>query len=451
MERKMAFLVGICILLVCFTGCAKTPAALSSTPQIVINTPVSTSLSITGTNSFTDPSGQYHVAGEITNSGSRGVTSVQLSIQITDASGASLLRDAGNKPVDSLTFAPLIDTIAAGQSAPFLYTLATTHGIPAAYQLHISASQPVQASPASLKSENLQIVNDGLYYYLTGELVNPGSQWVAIQGLAGGVRSAQNFVLSAGRSSIYAGELAPSGDPAKRDRTPFVIVFPMPDVDVAQTALWLDAEVLAKPNDDAFVFSLTNAYTDEYNNYHIVGSLTNNTSQSLDTTALVGLYTQAGKVLDADSTPVAFAVDPGQSVPFDLSSFAAINRVSGQAALISGYSAQIDPAETFAPVQPTVSLSSPDAKFQNDFGTLTVTGNFTNSSGKNLSTVTALAVVRDASGRLIATNAISLNPPSGNVFSPNAQGSYKFYVYLDPNADTTGYSYSLLLQGMIAP
>lgn len=87
---------------------------------------------------FTDEWGEYHVVGELQNGTDRVLTSIELTIEIKDASGNSLLKDDNGNVVPTLTFQPLLYTLAPGEASPFEYYVSSDAGQPSIYNVTIT-------------------------------------------------------------------------------------------------------------------------------------------------------------------------------------------------------------------------------------------------------------------------------------------------------------------------
>jgi archaellin len=123
-----------------------------------------------------------------------------------------------------------------------------------------------------------------------------------------------------------------------------------------------------------------------------------------------------------------------------------VNWNSKQASRLHNYTVQVDPWSTYPPSWETVALSASNAQVQKDGASWTFTGNVVNDSGKELSGETVVIAVLDAQNKLVATN-YTFVWPEGDTFPNGATSNYEVTVYLDPNADTTGYTYQVLVQG----
>lgn len=448
MKLKLALFAVVIVLVLSVPACGKTTVTTPASQPPVLNTPVTPpgELVIASSNAFVDMKGTYHVVGEVDNNSNTVLNSIQLTIEIKDASGNSLLKDEnGNSTPNAITH-PMLYTLAPDISSPFDYTYETTNGTPASYNVTITGQQTGNANPTILQSENIQLVDNGSgWYYLTGKLVNTGSQWVQINGLAGAVLDDSNNVLSAGWTGIYTTELAPTGDALGRDRTPFEVKFPNPGGGT-QWRLYQDVNVTGNVTDYPIDVKVTNSYFDQFGSAHLVGWITNNSDQPLDSLVVAGLYAMDGTVLDSSYAFVPVPMKPGAAVPFSISSFESVGDNPNQASLVSTNSAQPDTRRTSPSSYEFIDLSASGETVQKDGATWTFNGNIINTSDKSLSGATVVVMVMDAQNKLVAMQYTSIFP-NGDAIEPGETNAYSVSVDLDPAADATGFTTTTVVVG----
>ena len=185
-------LVGTLVLTLaaCGTGSKSTSVPNPVETQLVANTPEAGDLVISNTSAFVDKYGSYHVVGMLVNKTNNVLTGIKLTLEISDSSGNSLLKENGS-PVPGIIFQPMLKTLAPGEGSPFEYSYDTANGMPASYKVTITALQSGATRRANLTAENVQIIDNGAgWYYLTGDLVNKGAAWARVNGLAGAILDA---------------------------------------------------------------------------------------------------------------------------------------------------------------------------------------------------------------------------------------------------------------------
>jgi len=448
MKQKIALFVIVVALVLALSACGKPAVTTPTSRPPVVNTPVTVSdvLAISSTNAFIDSYGTYHVVGEVINNSKKVLTFIELTVEIKDASGNSLLKDDSGSVTPNTTISPMLYTLAPGESSPFEYTYETSKGTPDSYNVTITGQQTGNANRASLKSKNVQLVDDGSgWYYLTGELINTESHWVHINSLAGAVMDDSNKVLSADWTSTYTTELAPAGDASGRDRTPFEINFPNPG-GATQWQVYPDVDITDSVVDYPVGVTISNSYFDQYKSFHVVGWVTNNSDQPLDSLVVAGLYGADNTVLDASYAFVPVPMKPGAAAPFSISSFASINYNSNQAALVSTSTIQADTGFTNSPTNEFVDLTTTGETVQRDGLTWIFDGSVTNNSDKGLSGITVMVMVMDAQNKLIAMEYTSISPTS-DAIAAGETNTYSVSVYLDPAINVTGFTTQTVVIG----
>jgi hypothetical protein len=448
MLQKSVHFIQACILMLFMVACAKGPAITTVEPGTSGN-PAEGGLVISDTNAFVDAYGTYRVVGMLVNTSNTILTSINLTIEIRDAAGNSLLNDTGTS-AQSKIFQPMLFTLGPGEGSPFEYSYDTSGGMPASYIVTVTGEQPGSATRADLTAENVQLVDNGSgWYYLTGELVNKGTQWAHANNLAGGVLDSSNKILSADWSTIFVSELAPAGDPTGADRTPFIINFPNPGLSVTPPwSLYWDADVSDSAGKYPMSVTITNEYIDQYGGHHVIGWVQNQSDQALNSFVVAGLYNQEGNVLDASFSPLPSAVMANGSMPFSVSTFANVDSNPEQAAQVRTYTAQIDPWNTTPPMDNYIDLVSTRETVERDGATWILDGTVTNNSGKELNRITVIASILDAQNNLVAMEYTTIFP-SGTVIAKGESNSYSVPIFLDPTMDSSEYTTSITAVGEI--
>lgn len=405
-------------------------------------------LIVVSSSAFTDTWGWYHVVGEVVNNSNQALTSMELTIEVRDESGNSLLKDDNGNPAESDSLSPMLYTLAAGQYTPFDYSFDPAGSIPATYQIQVSSYLPGEANRAEIVVENTEMINDSSgTFYLSGELVNQSNQWAEIHSLAGAGLDANNQVMTADWSGTYTMMLAPAGDGNRRDRTPFSIQFPVPGmIEVTQWSVYVDADLDDAPSEYALQRDVTNNYIDEWGSFHIVGNLTNGSNDALHTLLVGGVYAEDGTTLDATWSFLPVIIEPGATIPFDISSFSSVNWNEKQASRISRYTIQFDPWATYPSTWETVTLNTSNDQIRMDGATWKFSGEVVNFSGWELSGETVIVALYDAQGILVASTYTYISP-EGESIANGQTNSYEVSLYIDPTADTTGYTYRTFAQG----
>ena len=406
-----------------------------------------TGLYIVGYSNYTDGFGDFHIVGEIKNGSMKSLTQMELTVEVKDASGLSLLKDSNNKGVASLTFSPSMDNLAPGESSPFDYWLSSDAGKPDKYTVTVTGFNTSSVQRPKLKVTHTQMVSSGDgSFYITGEILNLDTKPVEVHNLAGAMLDSSGQVVSTSMSSDYSTYLEPAGDSAELDRTPFIVTMDDPGNSPTRWNTYLDAEIVDPIDEFDASVKIANNYQDENKSTHIVGTVTNNSSVVLSTLIVAGVYAADGTVLDAYSARTPVHIDPGETVPFDITSFSNVNGDSTQASRIDHFTVQIDSYSTFETAIESVLMQTTNDNVNKSGAIWTVTGQVKNSSQKNLSSETVVVMVYDKSGALVAANWDDLFP-TGDSFVDGDVASYTIDISFDPGADTSGYTFETLVKG----
>ena len=386
----------------------------------------------------------------VINNGSSALTSIDLRAEIKDGAGNSLIKDNGTIVPDA-TFPTMLYTLGPGEASPFEYSYDMTNGTPASYLVTVSGQEPGMIKRATLTAENVQLVDDGSgWYYLTGELVNTGSQWAHINSLAGAILDSSNKVLSTDWTATYTTELAPAGGTTGADRTPFEINFPNPGgTGTPPWSLYWDADIVDTASTNPISITITNGYIDQYGAHHVVGWALNSSDQPLNSLVVAGAFDQNNTTLDASYSYLPIPIKAGGSEPFSVTGFGNVNFNPNQSALVRTYSVQADPWSNTPPAYGSVELTTSEEVIQKDGGTWTFDGNVVNSSGQSLSNATVIVSVMDAQNNLVATEFTTVFS-NGAAIAPGETNSYSVTINLDPNVDTSGYTTTTAVFGELS-
>jgi hypothetical protein len=443
------------ILVISLFACGKGPIPTTSSNPVqtesVSNTPVPGDLVITNTNAFMDKFGTYRIVGMLVNNTNNVLTGIKLRIEIKDEAGNSLLKENGN-PVPNGIFHPMLKTLAPGEVSPFEYSFDNAINPPASYDVKIQGYQSGEANRANLTAENVQISDNGSgWYYLTGELVNKGSQGVQINDLAGAVLDSSNNVLSADWTVGFVTQLTPNGDPAGGDRTPFEINFPNPGISGTPSwSLYWDANLVSNVATSLLTTTITNGYVDQNGAQHVVGWVLNHSNQALTTLVVSGLYDENGNVLDASYFNNATPIPAGGSIPFNIVNFSYVDNNQAQASQVRTFTSQVDPAKINQVNNHISILETSKETVQRDVASWTVNGNITNTSDQELSSIIVVVSIMDSLNNLVATDYTTIFP-TGSVISTGEANEYSVLIYLDPTIDSSMFTSTTTVIGEVSP
>jgi hypothetical protein len=426
---------------------AASPTALPASPT----SGPTAGLHVVNTGTYTDAFGNFHVVGEIQNSDKKILTNMQLTIVIKDASGNSLLRNSSDNVVDSLTFNPMLTNLAPDEYSPFDFTLDSGAGTPDknSVSVTVTGQNTSGITQANYEIRHAQLKPGGAdSFYVTGEIANKTDKPIVIRDLAIGLLDKDKKVIAADYSVDYAIYLQPAGNTDQRDASPFYLRINNPGSEPADWKTYVDTEVVDQPQKYDLQIKITNNYFDDVGNFHIVGTVTNNSSETLTTQIVAGLYDKDGVVLDAYSTSSPVNLAAKEELPYDISSFTNVNSNPDEASRLDTFTVQIDDYFTFpSSIETAILISSNESidKFNNQW---MIQGKATNSSKKALSSEIVMVSIYDTANFLVAVNYEWISP-TGDSISDGEITSYGIVVILDPNTDTTGYTYRVLVKGEV--
>lgn len=423
----------------------------SKTPKPTKTTAPAAEIEVISAYGYKDTVGYYNVVGLLQNNLEMAAYGIELTIEIKDAQGQTLLRDKDDKPINSTTFSPAFNTVPAGKQVPYSYNcyVGKTNPAGASYTVTVTDYQETEAANVKLEVLNTQIASDGSAgIYLTGEIVNAEDTPIDLYTLAGALLNEHDLVIAVTSYATTARILAPAGDAAGLDRSPFRIQLNNPDDAGLQWRLYWSAAPVTSPSDyDVSVEALT-SYADRRGQYHVVAQITNNTQELLSIRAIAGLYTEAGIVLDADQASLPLYFEPGAVYPVDAHFFSNVNYNDAETSKIDTWTIQIDPGGVYVPSRTVVTLETAEDSIPEIVdGKVTYTGSVTNTSTENLSAIHVLVYLQDPQDNIVAAATTSVYPDEAAI-APGAVSALNFTFYA-PAEVTADYTFTTVAQGII--
>lgn len=421
------------------------PTAAPTTPPAA-NAP---DLEIINPTYYLNSYGDYHVVGLVKNNTNRAKSSIELTLEIRDANGVSILKDSDDKVIESTVIYPLLDNLFPGQSAPFDFYLSKDDGTPVDLTAEVTGSLSSSETQAEVVVENAELVmGDPGEYYISGELVNKSNSGSKVDSLAGAVLDDAGTVVAADWSVSYSYYLAPAGDSGGMDRSPFIISIDGPvHENYSGFATYVDGIVTEEIPVQEIYVNLTYDYFDDWGDFHVVGTLENGSDVRYSTYLVTGLYDDAGVVIDAASSSMPMYLEPGQVIPFDATYFSSVGYIDAQAERVDNYTTQIDPYWTYEAPYETVALKTFTVTESKDGNLWNFTGDVTNDSGKDLSWMIVLVAMYDGD-TLVGTDYYSIYP-DGDAFTAGSKGSYDIAANMDPLLSGKTLTYKFIIQGAV--
>jgi hypothetical protein len=400
-------------------------------------------LSVAEVAGYKDRADYLHIVGRITNGTATALTAVQLQARALDAAGQDLLAEAD----DQALFAPLIATLPPGTSAPFRYTYDIGDAEAASYEVVIKSSEATALAGPELRVEHDQlIVKDADSTYIVGELVNMSATPVAVDALAGAVLDAQQRLVTADLAEDVAGYLAAAGDPQGLDRTPFLIAL---DSSAPKGQTW-STYVQAHPTEPRpaydVSFDAASVTAPDASGYiHLIGHITNNGSDPIETMLIAAIYGEDGTVLDADAQPTGFnVIGPGFGLPYDF----AFKVAEGGMPPIASTIVRIDPSQTTSSSATIVAMSSADNALEENAPFWFARGSAVNSSTQPVTMIDVVVTLVDGSGALLGVAPTRVYPDE-DTLDPGASVAYETFFQAIPGTSMDDVSIVTLVQGYV--
>jgi hypothetical protein len=356
---------------------------------------ISGQLTITTLQGYLDEYGYWHIVGLLRNDSQLALSDIEMEVDMLDDAGTSLYKQVTST---------MINHLAPGESSPFEVWVYEALPNVESYTAKVISSNTTDLQRASMEITNvIQVVDQFDTIYLTGEVINNGTQPVEVTNLAASLYNDSGEIVTAGtvnviRQHLEPGEIgpfrfnlyAPANLLSSLTRYEF-----HPDVIVAQPAQEFSHEL-----------SSFNNYLDISGNFHLFGTLTNTSDLVMSVAMVAGIYDAAGIVLDASSTilPV-ISIAPGEQIPFDFVTWGAMSYTEDGYAKAAEYSVDIDYYQTYETSIELVPLTTQEDANTFTLGEAKFFGSVVNDSGQDLAGATVIVALyaRDT-GSLIATN-----------------------------------------------
>jgi hypothetical protein len=303
------------------------------------------------------------------------------------------------------------------------------------------------------------MVDDDGNIQITGELVNKGTDPVAIHGLAAATFDKNDEMVTAGYASVYIQYLNGCSDQSKCPTGPFRFTMygPKDGADFIDTyQIYYDVqtsdkqEFLVSAKDDVSDFS---EYFTVDDRFHMAADVTNSSNENVGVRLLITLYDKDDNVLDASyaDTPIS-AIQPGEKVPFDFDSWGPMNHKQGTYDAYDHWKLQVDPSWTWSTTTELVDLSKSVSDESQDFGDSDVTlkGTVTNDSGGELSSVIVVVGIYGKEGTSDAGKLLSTSYGYADFSGNLAKGktaTFTVYVSIPEDFNKDDYEYDTLVKG----
>lgn len=387
---------------------------------------------VTDVHWFRDAKGAWRVVGVITNNSSKAVGKLVTGVETKDKNGQPA--DQGEDvSADPLNLQP-------GAQAPFIAWI--DREIPNLDHFEVQVDECILAEPAERSQVEVRggrmTVDDTGKAQVTAELFNPGSKSVLVNGLMAGVYDQSGGLVAADNAVVATRYLAPG------ESGPVRATLDLPPGGAGQIKSYqffmdvLVNEPAPLPVDIEHDVRVLSHYLDQDGHFHLVGQITNPGSKALMTSLQAIVYTDSKKssVADAAFFKTWIPLGPGETLPFDLTDWGALNNsrtlwndISTQNAAIE---LRVEPFLTWAAEARVVKLSLVESNVSFKDQQAVFTGKATSES--SLSTGLVTAVVRQkSSGEIVATGAAHLDITGSS--TPRQILDYDFAIQLPVGVD----------------
>ena len=392
-------------------------------------------LQISSVHGYRDTLDSLKIVGLVTNQTERAVDSIEVEVEVFDASGTSLLKET--------TFSHL-SNLAPGETTPF--SLSVFEDLPDADNFEAtivgSGSAEVERAPVEVRKIVMTKDDDG-DLHITGEIFNGGDQPVVVNSLAAATFDASGELVTAESSSVSIEYLDAGEDGPFR----VLMIGPASGVeDVTDFEVYLDA-IFADPTEVLPITFSDNQYNyfDASGRFHLVGELTNSGAEAINPRLVAAIFDAAGDVIDAASLDTALtSLAPGETVPYDFDFWGPLNYTGSLFDSADSYSVQIDPYWSWTTDVELLDLTTAGDSNTFDETQGTFTGQVVNNSGGPIAGAKVIVVLHDkATGAAVAMGYTSLS----DEMADGAAADYTVYVPIESGFDVNSAEFTLIVKG----
>ncbi|MGZ6346375.1 MAG: hypothetical protein ACXWNC_02235 [Anaerolineales bacterium] len=428
---KSGIMLGMAMVI---SGCTTpNPIAATETPVQAVGGCESNKVTVTNVHWFKDAVGAWRVVGVINNGSSEAVSKVVTGVE-------TMTKD--NQPVDQgedVSAYPL--DLQPGASAPF--TAWIDREIPGLDHFVVEVDECVLAEQEERSEVDVRggqmLVDDKGAAQVTAELYNPGLKTVLVNGLIAAVYDQAGILITAEYVVVGPRYLAPGESGPVRA----TLDLPPGGAAIVKSYQFFRDVLVNQPgapsldvNHDVQIIS---HYLDANGHFHLIGQITNPGSTDLMTSLQATVYSDStrSRVMDADDFTTWIPMEPGETLPFDMTEWGPLNNVSGlwdTIAQKSTITVRLEPFLTWTAEARVSKLSSENNSVSFSNHQAIFTGKVINNLSSSIINGQVTAVVRQKPGEeIVATGTLHLD-----ISDPAAPGqviNYYFDVSLPINLD----------------
>jgi hypothetical protein len=358
-------------------------------------------VTVTGVHSFRDARGAWRVVGVINNNSSKAISKVVTGVETYDKAGqpADQGEDVSAYPLD----------LQPGAQAPF--TAWIDREIPNLDHFEVEVDECVLAEQTERSQVDVHggrmAVDDSGAAQVTAELFNPGPRSALVNGLMAAVYDQAGALITADYVVVATRYLAPG------ESGPVRATLDLPPGGAGQIKSYrffmdvLVNEPSPLPLDIKHDVQITSHYIDMDGHFHLLGQITNPGSKGLMACLQVTVYADSTRntVVDAADFTTWISLASGETIPFDMTGWGALNNTHGlwneldkQNAAIS---VRIEPFLTWASDANVAKLSLVNGGVSFADQKAVFTGKVKNDSSSSINNGVVIAVVRQKSSGVI--------------------------------------------------
>jgi hypothetical protein len=403
-------------------------------------------VTITGVHWFRESSGAWRVVGVINNGSSKSIDKLMTGVETYTKADQSA--DQG----EDVSAEPL--NLQPGSQAPF--TAWIDREIPGLDHFKVEIDECVLADPVERGQVEVRngrmVVDDNGVAQVSAEVFNPGPKPLLVNGSMAAVYDQAGALVTAAYVEVATRNLAPG------ESGPVRASLDLPPGEtkaIKSYKFFMDAVVNSSnplPLDVTHNVEIISHYSDSAGHFHLVGQITNPGPRELMASLQAAVYSDATKstLVDAAYFNTWIPLQPGETRPFDLTGWGALNNTAGLWEQLSKQNAAIvvrlEPFLTW-PVDATVGkLTLLDGSLSYQDGQVLFTGKVQNDMPGSINNAQVMAVLRDKTGgQIVATGnaqvAISDSAAPGQILD------YSLTIPLPPNVDPAGLNTELTVVG----
>ncbi len=394
---------------------------------------------------YMDTLDSLRVIGLVCNKTTEDKTNIVLEVEVFDQNKNSLYKDENVYTA--------LGNVAAGEDTPFSLSVFETLTGPDTVKATITSSETAKLNRATVDTQGVvTTVDDQGNLHITGELVNNGSEPVEIHAVAAATFDKDGKMFTADYASVLIHYLSPTVS------GPFRVTMygPKDGTDTLdQYKLYFDVETT---DQQEFLISAEkdlsdlNAYLDNYGEFHLVGEITNSSSENIGARLVATIYDKDNNVIDAASmdTPIS-AIKPGEIIPYEFNFWGPLDSKKGlYDDKADRYTVQVDPTWTWTTKTELFDLKTQNDKNNWDEYQGTFSGQVVNDTGGALDSAVVMVGIYGKKGQPDENKLVAMGYSYADITDTLANGKtadFTVSVPIPKDFNIDNYEYDILVKG----